>query len=180
MIIYGLTHPFFCVMLILNVSEQDATSWLARSRRGVRLIVIATVLLVARTCPKFHVELFWIEQLSGPPFLTYSSYSLSVTSTFEPPSTTHHKRKPRLKPSHTVIIADIAQTAQSNTTINRNDDDDDDDDDNNGKCVYSDLFFVISFYLLHYHPRERNPLNPYGTSAPRSGIVLITLLCQLY
>ena len=109
---------FFFVMLILNVSGQDATSWLARSRRGVRLIVIATVLLFSRPCPKFHVELFWIEQLSGPPFLMYSSYSLSVTSTFEPPSTTHHKRKPRLKPSHTVIIADILH--RTNSTIKHN------------------------------------------------------------
>ena len=144
------------MMLILNVSGQDATSWLARSRRGERLIVIATVLLVARTCPKFHVELFWIEQLSGPPFLTYSWYSLSLL-----PPRTHQQaalhryrifeslRRQSLKRTNSTM-----QTQQSTATMMTT----------TTMVSTVNLFFVILFYLLHYNPRERNPLNPYHTA----------------
>ena len=156
------------MMLILNVSGQDATSWLARSRRGERLIVIATVLLVARTCPKFHVELFWIEQLSGPPFLTYSWYSLSLL-----PPRTHQQaalhryrifeslRRQSLKRTNSTM-----QTQQSTATMMTT----------TTMVSTVNLFFVILFYLLHYNPRERNPLNPYHTAFSLFALVWFDLI----
>jgi hypothetical protein len=138
---------------VLVASGRDATSRLARSRRGVRLIVIATVLLVARTCPKFHVELFWIEQLSGPPFLTYSWYSLSLL-----PPRTHqqaalHQVQDFRKSSQTE--SQTHKQHNANTTINRNDD----DDDNNGKYSQSILrYFILLIALQSQREESTQPL----------------------